>query len=207
MNGNSRANNAFDRRTLLTSGMLAGLSVAAVGVAASAQAASPARPLRREPAGSRALAPRDFIATPQSPWKFCDKCKILYWGPEQTTSACPAGGTHGGGSSNYTVYMDPTLTDSNEQTGWSFCGKCKAMYYGVEQSASACPKGGTHGGPSANYMMFVNRVTVTGFSSQFNWQFCDKCKGMYYGPEQTSSRCPKGGTHGGPTAEYTMLFS
>ena len=124
------------------------------------------------------------MATPQSPWKFCDKCKILYWGPEQTSSVCPAGGTHGGGSSNYTVYMNPTETDSNEQVGWHFCDKCKAMYF--VEAASVCPAGGTHGGPSANYMMFKGQVVVQGFSSQFNWQFCDKCKGMYYGPEQTS---------------------
>ena len=145
------------------------------------------------------------MATPQSPWKFCDKCKILYWGPEQTSSVCPAGGTHGGGSSNYTVYMNPTETDSNEQVGWHFCDKCKAMYF--VEAASVCPAGGTHGGPSANYMMFKGQVVVQGFSSQFNWQFCDKCKGMYYGPEQTSSSCPAGGTHGGPTGEYTMLFN
>ena len=87
----------------LTSGMLAGLSVAAVGVAASAQAASPARPLRRAMAGRRLLTPRDFMATPQSPWKFCAKCKILYWGPEHTSSVCPAGGTHGGPTAEYTM--------------------------------------------------------------------------------------------------------
>jgi hypothetical protein len=206
MNGNSPGNLGFDRRTLLTSGVLAGLSVTAVGMAGTAQAVT-RRPVRR--IARKPLTPDDFMATPQSPWKFCDKCKILYWGPEQTSSVCPAGGTHGGSSSNYTVFFNPTETDQNEQVGWQFCDKCKAMYFFAQnnQASSVCPAGGTHGGPSSTYMMFLGQVAVTGFSSQVNWQFCDKCKGMYYGPERTSSVCPAGGIHGGTTSEYTMLFT
>ena len=207
MSGNPLENRTFDRRTVLRSGMVAGLSVAAIGAAGSARAASATRASRSATPGSGAITPDNFSATPQSPWKFCDKCKILYWGPEQTTSVCPAGGTHGGNSSNYTVFRDPTETDANEQVGWAFCDKCKGMYYGVEQASSVCPKGGTHGGNTSNYMMFIRPVTVQGFQSQSGWAFCDKCKGMYYGVEQTSSVCPKGGTHGGNSANYTMLFS
>lgn len=33
--------------------------------------------------------------------------------------------------------------------------------------------------------------------SQAEWRYCDKCKGLFYGPEESSSKCPDGGTHDG----------
>ena len=157
MDGNSLENHAFNRRTLLRNGMLAGLSVAAVGVAGSARAASAARASQPASSSTGAVGPADSITGPtQSGWAFCDKCKVLYYGVEQSASVCPKGGTHGGGSGDYYVYFNISGTPTDTQQGWQFCDKCKGMYYWPEQSASACPAGGAHGGPSASYTMLYS---------------------------------------------------
>lgn len=36
----------------------------------------------------------------QAGWKFCHKCKALFYGPEETMSVCPLNGTHDGSQSH-----------------------------------------------------------------------------------------------------------
>lgn len=43
-------------------------------------------------------------------------------------------------------------------------------------------------------------------TSQSGWNFCDKCKGLFYGPEVSASVCPAGGNHyGGGSDDYDLL--
>jgi len=93
------------------------------------------------------------------------------------------------------------------QPDWAFCSKCKGLYFGDRQSSSVCPAGGTHGGgKSLNYYIFYN-VPDPGAQTQSGWSYCDSCKGMYFGNEQSSSVCPAGGTHGGNSYSYWMLYN
>lgn len=42
---------------------------------------------------------------------------------------------------------------------------------------------------------------------QQNWHFCNKCKGLFYFPEQSTSHCPAGGTHNGSHShDYIVVF-
>lgn len=44
--------------------------------------------------------------------------------------------------------------------------------------------------------------------TQGGWRFCRKCKGMFYGPEQSSSRCPVGAQHDGSDSyNYTLGYT
>lgn len=41
--------------------------------------------------------------------------------------------------------------------------------------------------------------------AQADWRYCDKCKGLFYGPEESSSKCPDGGTHDGSRSGNYIL--
>jgi hypothetical protein len=74
-----------DRRKFLRGSVLAGFGLVAVGI------------------GSAALEGRAQAATSiQTGWAWCSKCQGLFYGPKQSSSVCPAGGTHNGaGSDDY----------------------------------------------------------------------------------------------------------
>jgi len=43
---------------------------------------------------------------------------------------------------------------------------------------------------------------------QAGWRFCRKCKGLFYGPEQSTSRCPVGAQHDGSDSYvYNLGFT
>jgi hypothetical protein len=44
--------------------------------------------------------------------------------------------------------------------------------------------------------------------TQTAWQWCNKCQGLFYGPNQAASVCPAGGQHGGNASyDYSLLFA
>jgi hypothetical protein len=43
--------------------------------------------------------------------------------------------------------------------------------------------------------------------TQTGWRYCSKCKGLFYGPQQQQSMCPRGGIHDGSHSHsYTLGF-
>lgn len=46
---------------------------------------------------------------------------------------------------------------------------------------------------SFNYEL--DYTTATDKGTQSNWAWCDKCQGLFYGPNEKVSVCPAGGTH------------
>lgn len=52
-------------------------------------------------------------------------------------------------------------------------------------------------------------VTATSqIGTQTDWRHCSKCKGLFYGPSQSTSACPKGGNHDGSNSyTYTLPYS
>ena len=43
--------------------------------------------------------------------------------------------------------------------------------------------------------------------TQSGWAYCFKCKGLFYGPQESSSHCPVGGTHNGSQSHnYDLPF-
>jgi hypothetical protein len=78
----------------------------------------------------------------QSGWRWCNKCKGLFFGTGEN-SVCPAGGTHDRtGSGNYSL-CHFVEEDSNSQAGWRWCNKCMGLFY-AGNSGSRCPAGAAH---------------------------------------------------------------
>lgn len=45
-------------------------------------------------------------------------------------------------------------------------------------------------------------------SNQKGWEWCHKCQGLFYGPNETASKCPAGGAHDGTqSGVYTLADS
>jgi hypothetical protein len=93
-----------------------------------------------------------------------------------------------------------------EQSNWSYCNKCKGFFYGPAINTSTCPAGGTHSNTgSGNYVLPYNCSNTPG-SVQTGWSYCNKCEGLFWGPSQSTSRCPEGGTHTLGATSYGLLF-
>lgn len=51
------------------------------------------------------------------------------------------------------------------------------------------------------------QTTKPGPGTQAGWRFCSKCQGLFWGPGQAISVCPRGAQHdGGSSHEYTLGF-
>ncbi|MEQ1546062.1 hypothetical protein [Methyloglobulus sp.] len=142
----------------------------------------------------------------QEGWRYCNKCQGLFFAPEDanvSNSRCPSGGTHApltqSGSGNYSLFHNATA-DPSRQDQWRWCNKCQGLFFGPQSEASVCPAGGTHTHPaisrSGNYGLPHNVREDS--SRQDQWRWCNKCQGLFFGPQSEVSVCPAGGTHTHP---------
>ena len=145
-------------------------------------------------------APGWDTAMRQEGWRWCNKCQGLFFGPEVAASSCPAGGTHAPpeqtGSYDYQLPFDVS-GDLRAQGGWRWCNKCQGLYFGPSVAGSRCPAGGPHAAAdqsgSADYGL--PHGMTGGTSRQPGWRWCNKCQGLYYGPNVGAARCPAGDAH------------
>lgn len=131
----------------------------------------------------------------QGNWTWCKNCQLLYFGPKQSNSHCPAGGNHYGykeGSDNYELIYDLTAT-AYEQPNWSWCGKCQGLFYYPNVGKSYCPDGGNHavGAGSYNYSVAYSYQATSG-GYQLGWNWCNKCQGLFFTESTVGENiCPK----------------
>jgi M6 family metalloprotease-like protein len=92
----------------------------------------------------------DPAAPGQHGWSWCRKCQGLFLGLNQSTSHCPASGTHDGSQSGDYALNNGTHAQY-EDTSWRWCKKCQGLFHGPSQAKSRCPDpaGGTHDGSSS----------------------------------------------------------
>jgi M6 family metalloprotease-like protein len=92
------------------------------------------------------------------------------------------------------------------QGQWRFCSKCNGLHYitsDTSPSYGPCPQGGMHVGGTTPYQVVVNNGNAPG---QHGWRLCSKCQGMFFGPNQSGSQCPAGGTHDGSSSgDYSFV--
>lgn len=123
----------------------------------------------------------------QGGWRWCSKCQVLFFGPNQEKSICPSGGTHDGSKSGhyYLAHNDPNACG---QAGWRWCNKCQGLFYAQLITESKCPADGKCHilSGSANYILIHNDNNASG---QPGWRLCQKCRGLFYdGP--VKGLCP-----------------
>jgi uncharacterized repeat protein (TIGR01451 family) len=137
------------------------------------------------------------VSLEQPGWKWCHKCEGLFYGPQQAVSRCPEdGGTHDGTYSwDYSLFH--TQAQFSGQADWKWCHKCKGLFYGPQQPFSRCPATGTHDGTYSwsYYLPSQQTGSSVPFTTQEQWRWCHKCRGLFYGPHAALSFCPATGRH------------
>lgn len=172
-----------NRRAILRTGLLAGIGAATLAIGSGALTGS-----------ARASADSEGYQI----WDHCSKCQGLFYGAQESSSICPASGTHNdSGSYQYQIFYDYPAAP-NLQSSWAWCDQCRGLFYGPDQSKSVCPAGGPHSkAGSYDYSLGYDDPASSGV--QINWNYCSQCRGLFYGPKQSISVCPVGGqaTHEG----------
>ena len=153
-------------------------------------------------AASQALTGVAQAAAGNQPnWAWCSSCSILYFGPNESVSHCPAtGATHFGYLDNVSFKYNNAYGYGNvldRQPNWLWCHKCQGLFFGNNQGSSRCPasppSGHHDGSTSYNYTIWYDLSQASYF--QNNWRWCSACQGMWYGPDGSSSKCPTGDPH------------
>lgn len=143
--------------------------------------------------------------TLQDGWRWCRRCKGLFYGPQP--SRCPAGGGHDAtGSGAYFLYHDQRGT-SLEQS-WRWCHKCQGLFYSEGVAAGgACPVGGLHDSAGSGSYGVLGDVTEKPEYQpcfQHKWRRCGRCRGLFHG--EGASACSAGGEHrAAGSTDYSLL--
>jgi hypothetical protein len=83
----------------------------------------------------------------QPGWRWCYKCRGLWFAENGTGGACPAGGSHVvNGSYDYFLSYDNSskVGSGSGQPGWRWCYKCRGLWFAENRTGGACPAGGSH---------------------------------------------------------------
>lgn len=82
----------------------------------------------------------DMAGPNQQPgWCWCEKCRVLFYGPGTANSSCPAGGQHNAsGSTIFAMQFDDGSSPTNQQ-GWRWCKNCQTLFFALNASPGPCP--------------------------------------------------------------------
>jgi hypothetical protein len=81
------------------------------------------------------------------------------------------------------------------QNNWRWCNKCQGLWFGPNAAQSTCPEGGTHSQTGSGNYSLVDNASPAPANHQNSWRWCNKCQGLWFGPNAAQSTCPEGGTH------------
>jgi hypothetical protein len=187
------------RRTLLRSGLLVGLGAAVVTVAAP-NLAGVARAADSIPVEAPNGNIMEFTCQPG--WSWCKYCQGLFYG----TAPIPGCASnyddflHVPGSNwNYQVPFGapPSGGSGYLQAGWQYCDNCNGLFDEPDNNTNSCCIG-NGGGPHQNnftgtYPYYLPyQAGWRGGPMQSEWAWCDNCNLLFFGPNWSSSVCPKG---------------
>jgi hypothetical protein len=125
----------------------------------------------------------------QPAWRFCGKCRSLFFDGEPNKGRCPTGGAHEAAGFNFALRHDgPPAPD--EQGEWRFCGKCRSLFFnGDPANKGACPVGGGHEAAGFNFGLLHDTPVPPNHQSE--WRFCGKCMAMFFNGEPNKGVCPR----------------
>ncbi len=133
----------------------------------------------------------------QSLWRFCERCRTLFFSGFPSQGVCPAGGAHAGAKTTYFMPHERALAIGGQEN-WRFCDKCFALVYGGFSNHGRCPVGGEHNPTGMNYIP-VHDFPGPGPGpgpGQPEWRFCNKCQVMFFGGSVPNPQvCAAGGAH------------
>jgi RNA polymerase subunit RPABC4/transcription elongation factor Spt4 len=142
--------------------------------------------------GGALVLPRSVAAAnPHTEFRFCKKCRGLWFSSVDSDGVCPAGGGHSLlNSHNYEVHYD-IPAQPNLESDWRVCSNCRVLFW---RSAGICPGGAGHNGTnSPNFVLQYNTQPTN--DQQGGWRYCPKCEGLFRPKGRKRGVCPGGGKH------------
>jgi hypothetical protein len=79
----------------------------------------------------------------QYAWRYCQKCRALFFDGAPTKGRCPAAGGHVAQGFMFGLNHQ-TPGPARTQTEWRFCDKCFALFWNGAAAKGRCPAGGGH---------------------------------------------------------------
>lgn len=139
----------------------------------------------------------------QAAWRFCSKCRSLFFDGYPDKGACPHGGGHV--AAGWTYYLPHDHAGPlGGQNSWRFCAKCCAMFWaGDPNNFGTCRASGTHA--PAGYDFFIPHDHAG--PGQEQWRFCEKCRAMFWNGEVNKGLCAAGGGHSAQGFNFKLDFT
>lgn len=128
----------------------------------------------------------------QDQWRFCGKCKSIFFNGFPDKGVCRAGGGHDALGFNFLLNHDIPLPP-DAQPDWRFCGKCFTMFFDGSPNKGACPAGEGHNAQGSRFVISHDIAPLP--NTQNNWRFCRKCFTMFFDGAPDKGACPTGGGH------------
>lgn len=144
----------------------------------------------------------------QNAWRWCGKCRALYFKGIESKNVCAAGGVHddlgqyGDGSGFLTIGLPYKDNQANLQDGWRQCKKCSALYFGESGYNSKCTAQGAHEHNGWKFKL-LHDITPPS-ASQNGWRWCNKCGILHWAEGIPAGSCAAGGTHNNQSSNYIV---
>jgi hypothetical protein len=102
------------------------------------------------------IAYDDSTGPGQGDWRYCKKCKVLFFNGYPDKGVCARDGKgHEAAGYQFFLYHDrkPLI---HEEANWRFCSKCYSLFYAGSANTSGCPRDG-RGHQPAGYKFVVGQ--------------------------------------------------
>jgi hypothetical protein len=130
----------------------------------------------------------------QGDWRFCFKCRAMFFDGFSHKGLCPGGAGHNAQGLIFALpHSEPPTATT--QVDWRFCDRCNAMFFaGDPNNQGRCPAGGAHHAQGFNFAL-PHSIPASS-TAQGGWRFCDRCHAMFFaGDPNNQGLCPAGGAH------------
>jgi hypothetical protein len=116
-------------------------------------------------------------------WRFCEKCKCLFFAPGIEASDCAAGARHEFNPMSFNFELPHSTPGIAYQGDWRLCVRCAGLFFaGIPNKTGLCPAPVPpfHEAEESFFLQHTFNVNVPADPRhQADWRFCINCFGMY----------------------------
>jgi hypothetical protein len=115
-------------------------------------------------------------------WRFCDKCKALYFAPSIESSDCPAGGHHAHTSASFNFRLRHGAEGLSHQGQWRQCMLCTGLFFDGNSTKGVCaaPVPPRHRPEEAYVLSHSFNVNQPGDATHLpGFRLCIDCMGLF----------------------------
>lgn len=136
---------------------------------------------------------RAAVGDKEKDWRFCDKCKCLFFAPEIERSDCAAGGRHQFNPMSLNFALPHGQPSVSYQSDWHRCLHCFGVFFdGDPDNKGVCPAPvpPLHEAEESFFLTHTEAQAVPEAPTQQpDWRFCIDCYGLFFEP-RNGVGCP-----------------